>query len=89
MRTGIAEVAASAMCVAFVVGALVWTDARVRGRAEALLQDPFAASRSVGDRFAELARVVWVAACEETVEHAPLVALAAVGAILVVLLSRA
>lgn len=88
MRPGIGELFASAASISVVVVTLVATDARVTDRIAALARGPTAAGLSTTERLADVARLVWTAAREQAVEHAPLVVLAGVAATLLVLLAR-
>ncbi len=88
MRVGVGEAMASTATAALVVGLLVSSDDRVKSRVAELVQHPAATGRAVGERLADLGHLLWIAAREQAAEHAPLVALAVAGAVLLALLAR-
>ena len=87
MKLGIREGIVSSAVFAAILVALTTIDPRVRDR----VSDLFGGSASVspfGDRLSDVGSALWTAARYQSIENAPLVVFAAIGAILTLFMLR-
>ncbi len=88
-RPGIGEAIASAVCLCAIVGSLVAVDPRVHDRVEAfVVQASSQGAGSWGERGQALVSAVVQAARDRTLDQAPLLVFAAVGAALLIFMLR-
>jgi hypothetical protein len=85
---GLREGVGSIVSVAIVLMVLVSMDPRVKTRVADLFHDPVAGGMTAGSRLGELGQALWLAARDQSVEHAPLVVFFAAGAVLVLFMLR-
>lgn len=88
MVRGLREGVGSIVSVAIVLMVLVSMDPRVKTRVADLFHDPVAGGMTAGSRLGELGQALWLAARDQSVEHAPLVVFFAAGAVLVLFMLR-
>lgn len=88
-RRRLREVAASVVCFAVLVGALAVTDPRVGERLSSVAATTEAAqSASWRDTLSSVADALFVAARDQTLEHAPLVVLTMAAVVFLLLMIR-
>ncbi len=88
-RPGIGEAVASAVCLVAIVGSLVAIDPRVHERVQAFVaQASSQTAASWGERGQLLVAAVVQAARDRTIDQAPLLVFAAVGAALLIFMLR-
>lgn len=86
---GVREMIGSALCLVAVLGVLVSVDPRVKSRVAAILSDPAGgAITPLGDRVGDLGGALWTAAKHQSIENAPLLVFAVVGAVLFLFMLR-
>lgn len=88
MVRGFREGIGSVISVAVVLTVLVSTDPRVKARVIDLVSDPVEGGRTIGARAGDLAHTLWLAALDQSLENAPLLLFAVVGAVLVLFMLR-
>jgi hypothetical protein len=89
MTRGLRESFVSVACFGGVLAALVSVDPRVRERVWAVVSDPSSgAVTPLGDRLSELFGAIWLAAKYHSIENAPLLIFAVIGAVLVIFMLR-
>jgi hypothetical protein len=88
-RIGVRETIGSALCLVAVLGVLVSVDPRVKSRVTTILSDPTGgAITPLGDRVGDLGGALWIAAKDQSLENAPLLIFAVVGAVLFLFMLR-
>lgn len=88
MVRGLREGIGSIVSVVIVLAVLVSMDPRVKTRVADLVHDPVEGGMTAGSRLGELAETLWLAARDQSVENAPMLVFAVVGAVLVLLMLR-
>jgi hypothetical protein len=79
---GVREGIGSILCVAVVLGVLVSVDPRVKSKVGSLISDPNSTITPMGDRVTDVFAALWMAAKDQSIENAPLLVFAVIGALL-------